>query len=190
MPYRDKEKNRERYIRKHREIGLCDRCSNKVIPGKHLCQQCFDKKAERDKIYYEANKCKILEVDRKYRESHKEAIQKTKKQYYESHKKETINRNREYRKTHLKNGLCYACNQPASQGSILCLLHRSRKVVETRRRLRNNPEIREKHKRDLLEKYYRLKSEHKCPKCGIPLNNDSCTSVYCSNCVASKVRSS
>lgn len=65
-----------------------------------------ERRRERDKKYYEANKEKIKERkrewDKKYREKNKEKIRAREKKYYEEHKKYVQTRSRKYYEEHKK----------------------------------------------------------------------------------------
>lgn len=81
------------------------------------------------------------------------------------------------RKNHYKNiraGRCVACYEPAMANSVYCVKHREMARIRSER---NNPGIRK-----------RYKEEHRCLRCGAPLEEDDHVRVTCVNCRSGRIQ--
>jgi len=95
-------------------------------------------------------------------------------------------RTREYirqrRASHVKNGLCIDCNQPLAKGSkSRCLLHLDR-CMRARRKYYANAEYKLVVQEYSRARYYKLKAENRCVRCGKPLDDESRIGARCINC--------
>ena len=54
--------NRLRYRFKHKALGLCDRCNNKVAEGKTRCQVHINKQKIYNKKFMEKQKCGNVKI--------------------------------------------------------------------------------------------------------------------------------
>lgn len=79
-------------------------------------------------------------------------------------------RRRELHLKHIREGRCVSCYERATANSTYCVRHRD---MSRARSSRNNAGIRK-----------RYKDEHRCPRCGAPLDDTEC--VTCVNCRSGK----
>ncbi|KKL97785.1 hypothetical protein LCGC14_1830910 [marine sediment metagenome] len=85
---------------------------------------------------------------------------------------------RQYRINHRERGLCRDCARPAVKNMWgYCALHYDHQLRNGRKR---DPDYRKRIADYSKQRYYRLKSEHKCPRCAVPLGEQE--TVYCFNC--------
>ncbi len=88
-----------------------------------------------------------------------------------------------WRKRHKELGLCCRCNEPAIKIGwrtfYACLLHLDR---DERRDEASYAKHREQRVMYYRARYYRLKSENKCVKCGRPLEEENRVGVCCVSC--------
>jgi uncharacterized OB-fold protein len=85
-----KHRNRE-YEARHKALGLCQKCSNPVFPGRVKCLKCLEK----DRIRIKAR-------------------------YYKNHKYE-IERNNKRRARYIAEGRCPKCGAPVLDGFQTCV---------------------------------------------------------------------
>jgi len=167
--------------------------------------------AEKQKIYREQNKdvitlykkTHIEEIKHRakiYRETHKEQErirkriwtknnpekvktyrQKHGNKYREIHKEEILENRRRWQEQCKKEGLCLECGLPALPTRMFCGLHLSQKRIAAKNYLKN-PINKERNKSNVLKRYYRIKQENRCWGCGMPLNPESSSGVYCVTC--------
>jgi hypothetical protein len=80
----------QKYKHKHRELGLCENCSRKAVPGERLCAV----------HSYNHN-------------------QSNKEWYYNNHK-DRLEKNRNLKERYKKEGKCPGCGTPNDNGNICC----------------------------------------------------------------------
>ena len=97
---------------------------------------------------------------------------------------EVIEKTKEYdrqrRIDHRERGLCLACSRPAVENMCgYCALHYDHRLRHNREYLRK-PAARIRRADYMAQRRYRLKSEHKCVSCAMPLGDYEGTK--CFNC--------
>ena len=95
-------------------------------------------------------------------------------------------RQREYqrqrRASHVKRGLCIDCNQPlAKESKCRCLFHVD-SHMRAKRKYYANTETKLAVQKHALARYYKLKAENRCVRCGKPLDDESRIGARCINC--------
>jgi len=97
---------------------------------------------------------------------------------------------RKYRLGRKCKGVCRDCNQPVAVNSNqYCLFHVGKHLRYDRERYIVNAKVRERKKAYQRARYYRFKSDNKCTRCGMPLNDEGLMGgSLCLNCYDKRFR--